>query len=150
MSQGLTNFLTTMILILIFPTVTHRQHLTHHQLGDFQELFFETDHRQLKLHQTWEQIGLKLHQIIGELDRIIEKEKPKEEFVPDENIVFSLPKIPTILDNEDFEVKQEIKKQKDDEINEEIDLTRLKDEIYTGEIPKEIGFYFGRKSYNFF
>ena len=43
--------------------------------------------------------------LIGELDRVIEKEKPKEEFVPDKNIVFSLPKIPTILDNEDFELK---------------------------------------------
>ena len=37
-----------------------------------------------------------------------------------------MPKIPKILDNENFEIKQEIKKQKDDEINEEIDLTRLK------------------------
>ena len=45
-----------------------------------------------------------------ELERVIEKEKPKEEIVPDENIIFSLPKIPTILDNEDFEIKQEIKK----------------------------------------
>ena len=88
--------------------------------------------------------------LIGELERVIEKEKPKEEIVPDENIIFSLPKIPTILDNEDFEIKQEIKKQKDDEINEEIDLTRLKDEIDTREIPKEIEIYFGRKNYNFF
>ena len=87
--------------------------------------------------------------LIGELVRVIEKEKPKEEIVPDENIFFSLPKIPTILDNEDFEIKQEIKKQKDDEINEEIDLTRLKDEIDAGEIPKEIEFYFGGKNYNF-
>ena len=47
---------------------------------------------------------------------IIEKGKPKEEIFPDENIIFSLPKIPSILDNEDFEIKQEIKKQKDDEI----------------------------------
>ena len=55
-----------------------------------------------------------------------------------------------ILDNEDFKVKQEMKKQKDDEIKEEIDLTRLKDEIDAGEIPKETEFYFGRKNYNFF
>ena len=54
----------------------------------------------------------------GELGRVIEKEKPKKEIVPDENITFSLPKIPTILDNEDFEIKEEIKNQKDDEINE--------------------------------
>ena len=44
--------------------------------------------------------------LIGELERIIEKEKPKEGVVPDENIIFSLPKIPKILDNEDFEIKQ--------------------------------------------
>ena len=45
-----------------------------------------------------------------ELERVIEKEKPKEEIVLDENIIFSLQKILTILDNEDFEIKQEIKK----------------------------------------
>ena len=50
--------------------------------------------------------------LIGELERVIEKEKPKEEIVPDENIIFSLPKIPTILENEDFEIKQEIKNKK--------------------------------------
>ena len=78
--------------------------------------------------------------LIGELERVTEKEKLKEEIVPDENIISSLPKIPTILDNEDFEIKQELRKQKD-EINEEIDLTRLKDEI---------DFYFGRENDNFF
>ena len=88
--------------------------------------------------------------LIRELERVTEKEKPKEETVPDENIIFSLPKIPTILDNEDFEIKQEIKKQKDDEINEEIDLTMLEDEINAGETPKEIEFYFAGKNYNFF
>ena len=30
--------------------------------------------------------------LIGELERVIEKEKLKEETLPDENIVFSLPK----------------------------------------------------------
>ena len=61
-----------------------------------------------------------------------------------------MPKIPTILDNEGFEIKQKIEKQKDDDTNEEIDLARLKDEIDTGEIHKEIEFYFGGKNYNFF
>ena len=55
--------------------------------------------------------------LIGELKRVLEKEKPKKEINPDEYISFSLPKIPTILDNEDFEIKQKIKKQKDDETN---------------------------------
>ena len=50
------------------------------------------------------------------LERVIEKEKPKKEIVPDENIIFTLPKVPTILDDEDFEIKHEIKKQKDDKI----------------------------------
>ena len=48
--------------------------------------------------------------LIGELERVIEKEKPKEEIVSHENIFFRLPKIPRILDNEDFEVKQETNK----------------------------------------
>ena len=55
------------------------------------------------------------------------KKKPKEKIVPDQNIIFILSKISTILNNEDFEIKQEIKKQKDDKINEEIDLARVKD-----------------------
>ena len=88
--------------------------------------------------------------LIGELERVIEKEKPTEEIAPDENIIFSLPKNPAILDNEDFEIKQEIKKQKDEVINEEIDLARLKDGIDAGEILKEIKFYFGGENYNFF
>ena len=58
-----------------------------------------------------------------------------------------MPKIPAILDNEDFEIKQE-KKKKDDEIHEEIDLARLKDETYA-EISKAIEFYFGRENYKF-
>ena len=66
-----------------------------------------------------------------------------ENLMPEDDIVFALPKIPKILDNEDFEQKQEIKKQQDDEINDEIDLNRLKDEINAGEIPREIEFYFG-------
>ena len=40
--------------------------------------------------------------LVEELERVIEKEKPKKEIVPDENIIFGLPKIPTILDDEDF------------------------------------------------
>ena len=88
--------------------------------------------------------------LIGQLERVIQKEKPKEEIVSDENIIFRLPKIPTILDNEDIEMKQETKKQKDDETNEKINLTRLKDEIDVGEIPKEIEFYLGVKNYIFF
>ena len=36
----LTNFLTTMILILIFPVVMFRQYLIHHRLGELQEFFF--------------------------------------------------------------------------------------------------------------
>ena len=50
--------------------------------------------------------------LIGELERVIEKEKPKEEIGPDENIIFTLPKAPTFLDDEDFRIKQEIKKTK--------------------------------------
>ena len=83
--------------------------------------------------------------LIGELERVIEKEKPKEEIVPDEYIIFTLPKAPAILDDADFETKQEIKKQKDDKIQQETDLTKLKDEIDAGEIPREIEFFLLRR-----
>ena len=63
--------------------------------------------------------------LIGQLERVIEKEKPKEEIVSDENIIFTLPKPSTILDDQDFETKEERKRQKDDEIQQERDLTRL-------------------------
>ena len=50
--------------------------------------------------------------LIGQLEQGIEKEKTKKNLVPEEDIVFALPKIPEILDNEDFEQKQEIKNNK--------------------------------------
>ena len=50
--------------------------------------------------------------LIGEFERVIEQENPKEEIVHDQNIILSLPKITTILDTDDFEIKQEIKKKK--------------------------------------
>ena len=40
--------------------------------------------------------------LIGELERVIGKEKPKENLVPDEDIVFTLPKIPS----DHFETKK--------------------------------------------
>ena len=88
--------------------------------------------------------------LIGELERVIEKEEPKEEIIPDENIIFTLPKAPTVLDDEGFETKQEIKIQKDEKMQQEIDLTRLKDEIDAGEVPGEIEFYFQGENNNFF
>ena len=131
------------------------QHLIQYCLGDFWELFFQTDHQLSKFCQT-NTVGTNATQtmssdcLIGEAERVIEKEKQKEEIVPDKDIIFSLPKIPTILDKEDCEIKQEIKKQKDDEINQEINLVRLKDETDVGEIPKEIELYFGGENYSFF
>ena len=67
--------------------------------------------------------------LIAELERVIEKEKPKKETL---SLIFTLPKAPTILDDKDFETKHEIKKQKDDKIQQKINLTRLKDEIDVG------------------
>ena len=52
--------------------------------------------------------------LIGELEMVIKKENPKEEIVPDENIIFTLSKAPTILNDKNFKAKQEIKKKKDD------------------------------------
>ena len=48
-----------------------------------------------KTHQTTQ--TLSGNKLIGELERVIEKEKPKEEIVPDKDISFTLPKMSTIL-----------------------------------------------------
>ena len=48
--------------------------------------------------------------LLGELERVIKIKKSNENLAPENDIVFSLPKIPRILDSEDFEQKQEIKK----------------------------------------
>ena len=48
----------------------------------------------------------------GELKRVIEKEKPKEKLEADNDMTFFLPKIPTILDNDKYKKKNEIKKTK--------------------------------------
>ena len=93
---------------------------------------------------------LSSYRSIGERERAIEKEKPKENLVLDEDIVFVLPKIPTILDNNDFETKREIKEQEDKEINDEIGLQRLRDEVNSGHIPSELEFYFGGPNRNFY
>ena len=50
--------------------------------------------------------------LIGELERVIGKEKPKENLAPDKDIVFTLPKLPRIFDNDNFEQKQETKNSK--------------------------------------
>ena len=48
--------------------------------------------------------------LLGELERVIKIKKSNKNLVPEDDIVFALPKIPRILDNKDFEQKQEIKK----------------------------------------
>ena len=70
--------------------------------------------------------------------------------MPDENFVFTLLKIRTILDNDDFETKKEIKGQEDKEINDEIDLQMLHDKINSGHTPSEVEFYFEGPNRNFF
>ena len=59
------------------------------------------------------------------------------------DVTFFLPKVPTILDDDKYEKKKEIKKQEDDEIKEEINLQKLTDKINQGNIPSELEFYFG-------
>ena len=54
-----------------------------------------------KTHQTTQ--SLSGNKLIRELERVIEKEKPKEEIITDEDISFTLPKIPTISDDRIFE-----------------------------------------------
>ena len=93
-----------------FPNSCVTQASDPHQLGDLQDIFFPNRPSTAK---TLSNVGTNTTQeMIEEPERVIEKEKPKEKIIPDENIILSLPKIPTILDNEDFEIKQEIKKTK--------------------------------------
>ena len=47
------------------------------------------------------------NKLIGELERVIQKEKSKEETVPDIDISFTLPKTPAILDDWIFEKEHE-------------------------------------------
>ena len=72
--------------------------------------------------------------------------------MPDEVIAFTLPKIPTTLDNDNVERKKEIKEQEDKEINDETDLQRLCNEIHLQKrhTPSELEFYFGGPNRNFF
>ena len=66
----LTNFLITMILILIFPMVKFHRRLIHHGLGDLQEIFFQTDDRQVGTNTTQTVSG---DCLIGELERAVER-----------------------------------------------------------------------------
>ena len=47
--------------------------------------------------------------LISKLELVIEKEKPKEKLKADNGVTFVLPKIPTILDDDKYEKKKEIK-----------------------------------------
>ena len=106
MFQELTNFLIRMILILIFPTADVPPAPDPPLLKGFARNFFSNGPSTAK---TSSNVGTNTTQtmsgdcLIGELEKVIEKEKLKEEIVPDENVIFTLPKIPTILDNEDFQ-----------------------------------------------
>ena len=90
------------------------------------------------------------NRLIGELERVIDKEKPKENIVPDEEIVFTLPKIPTFLNNDNFEVKKQTTEQENKERDDGINIQKIQDEIDSGNIPSEYEFYFGCPNRNFF
>ena len=66
------------------------------------------------MHQTTQ--TLSGNKLIGELERVIEKERPKEEIVPDKDISFTLPKISTILDDQIFEKEHEKKREEKEQI----------------------------------
>ena len=70
--------------------------------------------------------------------------------MPEVDIFFALPKIPQILDNKNFEQKQEIKKQQDNEINDEIDLNRLKDELMPMKFLEKLSFILEVETTSFF
>ena len=50
--------------------------------------------------------------LIGELEWVVEKEKPKEKLQADNDVIFFLPKISTILDDDKYEKKKKEKSQR--------------------------------------
>ena len=50
--------------------------------------------------------------LIGELEWVAEKEKPKEKLQADNDVIFFLPKISTILDDDKYEKKKKEKSQR--------------------------------------
>ena len=117
------------------------------QINDFSTLLPEIPKFELrkiskpKTYQTTQ--TLSGNKLVKELERVIEKEKPKEEIVPDEDISFTLPKVSTTLDGWICGKEQEKKREEEERIKSEIDLQKLKDECDVGEVPKELEFYFG-------
>lgn len=78
------------------------------------------------------------------------KEKAKKNLVNGGDIVFVLPKLPTILGNNGFDEMQAIKREQKKGIDDDINLTRSKEEIDSGEIPWEIEFFFRGPNQNCF
>ena len=66
------------------------------------------------------------NKFIRKLERLIEKGKPEEEIVPDEDISSTLSKISTILDDWIFEKEQEKNRKKEEQIKSKIDITKIK------------------------
>ena len=62
------------------------------------------------MHQTTQTLSGK--KLIRKRERVIEKEKPKKEIVPDKDISFTLLKVSTILDDLIFEKEQEKKRER--------------------------------------
>ena len=124
------------------------------QINDFSTLLPEIPKFELrkiskpKTYQTTQ--TLSGNKLVRELERVIEKEKPKEEIVPYEDISFTLPKVSTTLDDWVCEKEQEKKREEEEQIKSEIDLQKLKDECDVGEVPKELEFYFGGSNKKFF
>ena len=50
--------------------------------------------------------------LIGKLEWVVEKEKPKEKLQADNDVIFFLPKISTILDDDEYEKKKKEKNQR--------------------------------------
>ena len=50
--------------------------------------------------------------LIGKLEWVVEKEKPKEKLQADNDVIFFLPKISTILDDDEYEKKKKEKSQR--------------------------------------
>ena len=106
----------------------------------------QTKTRPTGINKTQTFLGDKL---IGELERVIEKEKKAEEKIEDDDSpVDYLDKALEVLEYE-FLLEQETKQRELEELKKDYDFETLFKKINEGEVPEELEFYFGGENQNF-
>ena len=97
----------------------------HHQQGNHSICLFSimNRHQYFQLHQCQQKKKkistatntmqtMSRDRLIGELEWVVEKEKPKEKLQADNDVIFFLLKISTILDDDEYEKKKKEKSQR--------------------------------------